>query len=179
MSSPENWIKSDVWICLSPQNIETVECLIRICGEGPHLTCLTEFNWRQSFEKENFSKQDGYYRQIFLMLWHVIWIKHNQSSIFFYLGHIKLIIWFSGPCASIQTVLHGQFYCHFHKIKIRTAELHYSTCSRKKIVIGFNFRLIRSISGTKSQNNNIVEKWRLTSLKYVYWLFLQLAEQSR
>jgi hypothetical protein len=42
------------------------------------------------------------------------------------LGHIKLFIWFSRLPASIQTVPHGQFYCHFHKIKIRTAELHYS-----------------------------------------------------
>jgi hypothetical protein len=73
-------------------------------------------------------------------------------------------------------VPHGQFYCHFHKIKIRTAELHYSG---EKIVMGFNFRLIHSVSGTKSQNKNIVEKWRLTWLKYVYWLFLQPAEQSR
>jgi hypothetical protein len=92
------------------------------------------------------------------------------------LDHIKLIIWFSGPRASIQTVPHGQFYCHFHKTKIRTAELHYSG---EKIVKGFNFKLIHGISGTMSQNKNIVEKWPLTSLKYVYWLFLQPAEQSR
>jgi hypothetical protein len=45
--------------------------------------------------------------------------------------------------------------------------------------MGFNFRLLQSISGTKSQNKNIVEKWRLTWLKNVYWLFLQQAEQSR
>jgi hypothetical protein len=76
------------------------------------------------------------------------------------LGHIKLIIWFSGPRASIQMVSDGRIYCHFHKIKIRTTELHYSG---KKIVMGFNFRLIQSISGIKSQNKNIVEKWRLTS----------------
>jgi hypothetical protein len=93
-----------------------------------------------------------------------------------YLGHIKLIIWFSGPRASIQMVPHGQFYCHFHRIKIRSAELHYSG---EKIVMGFNFRLIQSISGTKSQNKNFVEKWQLTWLKYVYWLFLQPAEQFR
>jgi hypothetical protein len=65
------------------------------------------------------------------------------------LGHKKLIIWFSGPRASIQTVRHGQFDCYFHKIKIRTEELHYSG---KKIVMGFDFRLIQSISSTKSQN---------------------------
>jgi hypothetical protein len=62
------------------------------------------------------------------------------------LGHIKLIIWFSGPPACIQMVPHGQFYCHFYKIKVRTAELHYSG---EKIVMGFHFRLIQSISGIK------------------------------
>jgi hypothetical protein len=71
-------------------------------------------------------------------------------------------------------VPHGQFYCHFHKIEIHTAELHYS---REKTVMGFNFRLIQSISGNKSQNKK-VEKWWLTWLKYVYWLFLQPAEQT-
>jgi hypothetical protein len=59
-------------------------------------------------------------------------------------------------------VPHGQFYCHFYKIKIRTAELHYSG---KKIDMCFNFRLIQSISGIKSQNKNIVEKWWLTWFK--------------
>jgi hypothetical protein len=39
-------------------------------------------------------------------------------------------------------VSHGQFYCHFHQIKICTAELHYSG---EKIVMGFNFRLMQSI----------------------------------
>jgi hypothetical protein len=86
-----------------------------------------------------------------------------------------LIIWFSGRSASIQTVPHGQFYFHFPKIKIRTMELHYSG---EKIVLGFNFKLIQSISGTKNQTKN-VEKLRLTWLKYVYWLFLQPGEQSR
>jgi hypothetical protein len=73
-------------------------------------------------------------------------------------------------------VPHGQFYCHFHKIKIRTAEL--SCIIPGKIVMGFDFRLIQSISGIKSQNKNIVEKWRLTWLKYVYWLFLQPTENQ-
>jgi hypothetical protein len=71
--------------------------------------------------------------------------QNNKVTI---LGHIKLIIWFSGPSASIQMVPHGKFYCHFHKIKIRTVQLHYSG---KKIVMGFNFRLIQSISGIESK----------------------------
>jgi hypothetical protein len=81
----------------------------------------------------------------------------ETGTFLYWISHIKLIIWFSGPPACIHMVLHGQFYCHFYKIKIRTAELHYSG---EKIVTGFNFRLIQSISGIKSQNKNIVEKWR-------------------
>jgi hypothetical protein len=53
------------------------------------------------------------------------------------LRYKKLIMWFSGPCVSIQMLMHGQFYCHFHKITIPHAELHYFG---KKIVMGSNFR---------------------------------------
>jgi hypothetical protein len=31
-------------------------------------------------------------------------------------------------------VSHGQFYCHFHKIKIPIAEPHYHDYSRKKLL---------------------------------------------
>jgi hypothetical protein len=56
-------------------------------------------------------------------------------------------------------------YCHFHKIKIRNTEWNYS---------GERYRAF-PVLRVKIKT---VEKWQLTWLKYVYWLFLQPAEQS-